>query len=208
MTASSPSILITAFEPFGGEALNPSALILEKLRSLPGVDAVLLPVTFSGAFEGLQERLQKQDYDYILCLGQAGGRSKISLERIAINLIDTRTADEGGVTIHEQPILPGRPLAYMTSFSLREMAHELNSSGHSVEVSNSAGLFVCNYIYFQTLAWLEKNMKKTKAVFIHIPYCPEQMAGKPNGTPFMELTQMENCILDFINQCKALGAIR
>lgn len=204
----SSKILVTAFEPFGGETINPSALLLDHFRNLPEVETVLLPVTFEQVFSVLEQHLRRQSYDFILCLGQAGGRAKINFERFAMNMMDSSAADEAGALLQEREILKGAPVGYQTLFSLREVTRALHEQGHAVEVSNSAGLFVCNYVYYRVLSWLEQNDRHTKAVFIHIPYCREQITNKQPGTPFMELIDMQKCIVDFINQCKALGAIK
>jgi len=207
-TASSKKILVTGFAPFGGEKLNPSGLLLPMLSESADVEVALLPVTFAGAFVELEHKLKEQNYDFVICLGQAGGRAEVNLERVAINMIDASIADESGAILQEAVIEERAPAAHLTPIALRKLCEDLQKLGHRVQVSNSAGLFVCNYVYFRLLDWISVQRLSTQALFVHLPYLPEQISSKAEGTPSMDILQMKSCILDLLNQCRALGAIK
>jgi pyroglutamyl-peptidase len=184
-------ILLTGFEPFQGEQINPSKEIVDRLssRGWKDLDTLILPVAFEKAFDQVQEKLLQKKYDFILMLGQAGGRKNICFERIAINLIDTDIADEEGQRWHERKIIEDAPEAILSSLPLREWAAELKQTGHGVEISNSAGLFVCNCLYYQVSLSLE-----TRNLFVHVPYAEEQ--GK---SPSQSLEKMTDCIVDLLS---------
>jgi pyroglutamyl-peptidase len=196
-------ILLTGFEPFQGESINPSKEIVHRLQSRGDVDVetLVLPVSFEKAFDRVQEKLLAQSYDFVLMLGQASGRSHIGLERIAINLIDTEVADEEGQWWLNRKIVEEAPEAFICDLPLRTWVAELKTLGHEVEISNSAGLFVCNSLYYQV------SRLGGPCLFVHVPYADEQ--GK---RPSQSLIRMTDCLSDLIvlirAQCRALGAIR
>lgn len=185
-------ILVTGFEAFKGERINPSQLLLQSLVNIPQVDILLLPVSFEKAFLILQVKLQQEHYDYVLLLGQAGGRDKVSLERVAINWRETESADNDGVNAYPgHPILQESEPAYFSSLPLVAMRDSLHALQIPVEISFTAGAYVCNDLFFKT-AHLLKNTA-TCCGFIHVPYLPAQTEQKP-GMASMELVTMENAI--------------
>lgn len=186
------SILVTGFEPFLGEKINPSEKLLAQLS--PQFDKLLLHVSFSRGFDQLQSQLQKKHYDFVLLLGQAGGRAKIGMERIAINRIDTEHPDEAGNVFSNTMILKGGPEACISPLPLRDWQRQAESQQLPIEISNSAGLFVCNYVYYQTLQILKRP---ESALFVHFPFLPEQVLGKPAGTASMDFSTMKRG-LDFV----------
>lgn len=186
------SILVTGFEPFLGEQMNPSEKLLAQLS--PQFDKLLLHVSFSKGFDQLQSQLQNKHYDFVLLLGQAGGRTKIGMERIAINRIDSEYPDEAGHVFSNTPISKDGPEACISPLPLRDWQCEAESQGLPIEISNSAGLFVCNYVYYQTLQILKRP---ESALFLHFPFLPEQVVAKPAGTASMDFSTMKQG-LDFI----------
>lgn len=192
------SILVTGFLPFLGEKLNPSQLLLQSCQNIAGVDTLLLPVSYSEATRVLREHLEKKSYDSVVMLGQAGGREKISLERIAINWQETLHADETGVRpparrLHEN----AEEDAYFSSLPLEKIFARLESLKIPVEISFSAGAFVCNAVFFEAAHLLDGS--KTRCGFIHIPYLPEQVLDKPDK-PSMPLAQMQSALAAIISE--------
>lgn len=192
-------VLVTGFEAFQGEKINSSGLLSKELLGSGSIESLLLPVVYRKAWPCLEQKLEKKSFDFVLMLGQAGGRSKISLERVALNLIDSETPDEEGVQIIETPIEPKEPKAIFHDLPLREWLGKLNQKTSNFEISTTAGTFVCNLVYFQYLLWQQRAKRKTRGLFVHLPYLPEQLSEKPIGTPSMGLDQIKKSILDLLN---------
>lgn len=192
-----PRILVTGFCPFLGEKINPSEILLDWLKrdfSLQDkVDTLLLPVSFATAAALLRERLDKKNYDVILMLGQAGGRSKISFERVALNWIETEKPDEDGVTPKQGVIVEGKDSALFSTFPINQVKDDLVLKQLPVSVSLSAGGYVCNYVYYHALLWLQENQTTSQACFIHVPYLPEQVVDKKD-MPALELDVMKRVL--------------
>lgn len=167
--------LITAFEPFGGEVLNPSALLLERLPDAIGSFAIrkqLLPVAYDRA-DALLRQAWKPDDDLILCLGQAGGREGLTFERVAVNLDDCPSADNDGIVRLDAPIDPFAPAAFLTELPVRAMAEAAAETGVPARVSYSAGAYLCNHVFFRA-SQLAAQKPGRRAGFIHMCYVPEQ----------------------------------
>ncbi|MNS67248.1 Pyrrolidone-carboxylate peptidase [compost metagenome] len=179
-------ILVTGFRPFNNEAINPSEILLSEIKevlSSDEVDTLLLPVSYQNSFAVLMSHLQQNsEYKAILMLGQAGGRDKISLERVALNWCESGP-DEDGHQPAVGPILANAPAAHIADFFPTVWADILKEVAPTA-VSSTAGTFVCNTLYFKVLNEL-KN--KTNALFVHVPYLPEQAALKTKPTPSMPL---------------------
>ena len=169
-------VLISGFTIFSSHAENSSQIIAEILQQtkIPGIEiqTVVLPVSFSSAFNHLKNEIDNFEPDYVICLGLAGDRKKISLEKVAINFIHSSIPDNDGVKIEEMPISEG-PAAYFSTLPVKEM-REL-SSPFPVEVSFSAGAYVCNYLMYRTLEYLKET--KIKAGFIHLPHLNENKSS-------------------------------
>ncbi len=197
-------ILVTGFRPFQGESINPSEILLEWIKKdfsiEHGIDTLLLPVSFTQGPAVLREQLSTKVYDVILLLGQAGGRSKVSLERVALNWIETETPDEDQQIPRQGAIEEGIESALFSPLPLSEWKEKLVKMNLPVEVSLSAGGYVCNYVYFQTLRNLQKDEITSKTCFIHVPYLPEQVVDKGN-TPSMELETMKSILRVILEQC-------
>ncbi|MDL2292862.1 hypothetical protein LJC17_04690, partial [Acholeplasma sp. OttesenSCG-928-E16] len=158
-----PRILLTAFEPFDKNKTNYS---LEILNELEIKDKVILPVIFFEASNILLKKLK--NYNYCLMLGEARSRTKISLEKVAINYIDARIPDNSNKTINNQLIIPNGPDAYFSNIDIYSLFDSLKCK-ENISVSYSAGTFVCNELYYRVLNQISKNKLPTKALFIHIP---------------------------------------
>lgn len=188
-------ILVTAFEPFGGETINPA---LEIIRRLPEISpegarihTLTVPVTFADSHRVVIDALNREHYDAVLLLGQAGGRPSISIERVAINVEDARIPDNAGVQLEDVPILLDGAAAYFATIPIRKIVESIRSEGIPAVISNSAGTFVCNHLMYHVLARLSGS--DTLAGFIHVPWMPEQIAHRP-GQPSMALETMLRAI--------------
>lgn len=168
-------ILVTAFEPFGEDKYNPTMEVVAALKGLKGVDTKILPVTFS-CFNILKDEFENKEYDYILHLGQAGGRSKINFEQVGINLIDAIIPDNDGLQPQGQPIVEMGEDGIFTTLPIRELVSSLKDEGLPVSISYSAGTYVCNYIMYSSLHYFKGT--NTKVGFIHIPYSPVQVINR------------------------------
>lgn len=191
-------VLLTGFEPFDDEAVNPS---WEAVRALDGwncggavVHVRQLPCAFGAAIETLERAMAELHPQCVLCIGQAGGRSEISVERVAINLDDGRIADNTGHQPIDAPVVLGGPAAYFSTLPIKAMVRDLLAAGIPASVSNTAGTFVCNHVFYGLMHRLAAQRStgvegRARAGFIHIPYLPEQAARLP-GTPSMALQTM------------------
>lgn len=165
-------ILVTGFKPFLGEALNPSEMLAQDLlKYFSEVQSLILPVEFENAFLKLKEHLQIYQYSYIILLGQATGRSKISFEKIALNWHQAEHSDEAGYKPNTGEILLGEKLALMSLFDVDAAVNKLKQEEKPVEVSFSAGTYVCNDLYYRALS----EFNESKIVFVHVPMIKEQI---------------------------------
>ena len=198
------TIIVTGFDPFGGEKINPSIECVKALPEIEGVELIRLelPTVFKESAKRLNEVINDVKPDAVLSVGQAGGRPGITMERIAINVDDARIPDN----ICQQPIdeaiqLDGEA-AYFTTLPIKRIVKAIREAGISAEVSNSAGTFVCNHIMYQALFAATKADKPFKAGFMHIPFIPEQTTDKPS-LPLEESTKALQIaietIRDYIN---------
>lgn len=187
-------VLLTGFDPFEHEAVNPS---WEAVRALDGwkvgravVHARRVPCVFGDAIDTLVHAMDELKPSLVLCIGQAGGRAEIAIERIAINIDDARVADNAGRRPIDLPVVPGAPAAYFSTLPIKAIARELRAAGVPASVSNSAGTFVCNHIFYGLMYLIAtRPVAGLRGGFIHIPYLPEQAARFP-GAPSMSLDTM------------------
>jgi pyroglutamyl-peptidase len=179
-------LLITGFEPFGGENINPSWEALSRLPSeINGysLTKLLLPVTFGKAAEKVMKSADEIFPDVILCIGQAGGREAVTPELVGINLRHAKIPDNSGYKPTDEPIIKDGACAYFSTLPVRKMAEAINSAGIPSKVSYSAGTYVCNDVIYTLLERFQNS--KTKVGFIHIPYCKEQ-----NKEPSMDIADI------------------
>lgn len=192
-------LLLTGFEPFLGEKINPSQLLVDevaRLSEFSWVETMILPVSFRTAPAILLKKMMSEKYDGVVMLGQASGRDKVSLERVALNWVESRAADETGFTPTTGPIDPRMKEAYFCSWPLGEIKEVLSSKEIPVEISFTAGGFVCNYLYFSIASQV-----RVPSLFVHVPYLPVQTADKPNQ-PSMEFNTMKSAVFEILNFLK------
>lgn len=180
-------ILLTAFEAFGGETVNAALEAVRRVRAPQGAELTVLelPTVFGACAKAAKAAMQAQCPDVVLCIGQASGRPQLTLERIAINLDDARIPDNAGVQPQEQPICPDGPAAYFTTLPVKSLCQTVCAAGIPCAVSNTAGTFVCNHLFYQVLDFAAREMPGVRAGFIHVPCTPEQAAAMRAPTPSM-----------------------
>jgi pyroglutamyl-peptidase len=190
---SAPPILVTGFEPFGGEAINPSAEVARALhgRMIDGVRVVgvVLPCVFGAAIDVLRDALDRHRPHLVLALGQAGGRAGFSLERVAINVDDARIPDNAGGQPVDVAVVARAAPAYFTTLPIKAMCGALRAAGHPAEVSNSAGTFVCNHVFYGLQHALRRR-RSVRSGFMHLPLLPEQAGRGGVAVASLPLAQM------------------
>jgi len=178
-------LLITGFDPFGGESINPSweavKLLPDKIGSFV-LRKCQIPTVFCKAAQTVLEAAEQWEPDVILCIGQAGGRSAVTPERVGVNLRDARICDNAGNQPQEERIVENAPDAYFATVPVKQMVQAIQNSGYPGGVSNTADTFVCNDVLFTLLH--QFHGRKTRVGFIHVPYLPEQ------GSPSMPLADI------------------
>ena len=185
-------ILVTGFDPFDGEKVNPA---LEAVKSLPSeihgaeIHWVEIPTVFYKAAEVLETAIVRFQPDAVLCIGQAGGRTSLTPERVAINQDDARILDNDGNQPIDTPIRLDGQAAYFSTLPIKAMVKAIKEVGLPATVSNTAGTFVCNHLMYQALYLADKKFPNMRAGFMHIPYMTEQVVNKPN-TASMNLTDI------------------
>jgi pyroglutamyl-peptidase len=184
-------LVLTGFEPFGGEAINPSWQVAQALhgRRIGGapVVAMQLPCAFGAALQHLHAALAEHRPRLVLALGQAGGRSDLSLERVAINLDDARIADNAGRQPIDEAVVPGAAAAYFSTLPIKAIVAALRAAGVPASVSSTAGTYVCNHVFFGLQHALAGS--GVRSGFMHLPLLPEQ-AARAVGQPSLSLATM------------------
>lgn len=190
------NILLSGFDPFGGEVINPSWEVARALHGqvLAGatVQACCLPTTFGGAPLALADALAAVRPVLAVCLGQASGRAEVSIERVAVNLIDARIPDNAGVRPQDVPVRAEAPAAYFSTLPIKAMRDALRTAGHPAGLSLTAGAFVCNQVFFELQHRLAGQ--GVPSGFIHLPALPEQAARAMPSVPSMGLAAQIDAI--------------
>jgi pyroglutamyl-peptidase len=171
------NVLLTGFEPFGGESINPSGEIARQLHGtvIGGhrVVGALLPCVFGAAITELKKQIRVTKPVLVICVGQAGGRPEITPERVAINVDDARIPDNAGRQPVDRPIVRGGPAAYWSTLPIKAIVAELQRRKVPAAVSQTAGTFVCNHVFYGLMHELRRQ-KKVRGGFIHVPFLPAQ----------------------------------
>ena len=183
-------VLVTGFDPFGGEKVNPA---FEAVKLLPdtiaGTEIIKLeiPTVFTRSAVVVEEAIQKYQPDIVINVGQAGGRSCMTVEKVAINLAEARIPDNDGEQPFDQPIKEDGETAYFASIPVKAMVENMRSHGIPAHISYTAGTYVCNSIMYNVLYMIDKKYNGIRGGFIHVPFEGGQVVNKPNGPPFMSL---------------------
>ena len=197
-------ILVTGFTPFGGESINPAWLAVQALPEAIGQHEIYkaeIPTEFVASRIALTEQVNVLHPDAVICVGQAGGRNAITVERVAINIMDTAVPDNNGFQPVDVPIVPNAPAAYFSTLPIKRMVEAIRSAGLPAKVSNTAGTYVCNTLMYHLLHLAAEQYPTMLGGFIHVPYAEEQVKDKPSGTPFMTL---ENITLALTKAIEAI----
>lgn len=184
------TVLLTGFDPFGGQPVNPSWQAVQLLHgeTLAGhrVVAAQLPTVFGASMQSLRGLLRQHRPTLVACTGQAGGRAALSLERVAINVDDARIPDNAGAQPVDVPVAPAGPVAYFSTLPIKAMLAALLAEGIRAEVSQTAGTFVCNHVFYGLMHELatEPQWRGVRGGFVHVPWLPLQ------GQPSMPLEEI------------------
>jgi len=185
------TVLLTGFEPFNGATINPA---WEAVRALEGwqgenfqVEVRQLPCVFGDAIEDLTALIDELHPDVVIAVGQAGGRPDISVERVAINVDDASILDNGGQQPVDTAIAADGPAAYFSTLPIKAIVHALREHGLVAGVSQTAGTFVCNHVFYGLMHHAAAQAQPIKAGFIHVPFLPEQAAARLDAPPSMAL---------------------
>lgn len=187
------AVLVTGFQPFGGEAMNPA---WEAVRALPGaiggaeVVKAEVPVAFGRGFAEVEHAMRECSPDLVLCIGQAGGRAKLTPEYVGINCMDARVPDNDGNQPLAQRIEEDGPDAYFSTLPVRAMAKAMNDAGIPAEVSFTAGTYVCNDMLYRLMHAIATDHPGVRGGFMHVPYATQQATRLPSATPSMSLETM------------------
>lgn len=189
-------VLITGFDPFGGEKINPA---WEAVRALPDkiedieVVKLQIPTVFKKSAKKLFENIDTLKPDVVICVGQAGGRYEFTVERVAINVDDGRIPDNDGYQPVDSPVFEDGENAYFSTLPIKAIVEEVKKAGIPSAVSNTAGTYVCNHIMYSLLYYLTKNNLDIRGGFVHVPFIPEQVLDKRN-MPYMELSRITKAL--------------
>ena len=176
-------ILVTGFDAFGDEKINPALVAVLQLPNVINNVFIVkkeIPTVFDKSIEVLYSTLREEQPDAVICVGQAGGRSTISMERVAINQDDAQIPDNEGAQPIDRAVIVDGPAAYFSTLPIKAMVRDVKASKIPASISNSAGTFVCNHLMYGALHYAAQNQPTLKAGFIHIPYLPIQVINKPS----------------------------
>lgn len=194
-------LLLTAFDPFGGDKINPA---LEAVKLVPdkigNIDVIklMVPTVFKKSIDTVVASMNEHKPDIVLCIGQAGGRFEVTPERVAINVDDARIQDnEGNQPIDTKIYEDGAP-AYFTQLPVKAMVKRIRDSGLPSSLSNSAGTFVCNHLMYGVLYHIEKSFPGVRGGFIHVPFIPEQAVLRTPPAPSLSMTDIARAIEEAI----------
>jgi pyroglutamyl-peptidase len=183
-------VLVTGFDPFGGGNVNSS---LEAIRRLPPsigpleITTVELPTSYARSFATLENAIARVQPAIVLCIGEAGDRPALCVERVAINVQDARIADNDGAVPVDVPVVAGGPAAYFATLPVKDAAAALQSTGLPAEVSNSAGTFVCNHVFYSLMHFAATTGRRFRGGLLHVPRLPQQQLEQERNAAFMPL---------------------
>ena len=189
-------VLITGFDPFGGEKINPAWEAVKGIKDIiEGAKIIKLeiPTVFNKSIEKVKEAMELEKPDIVLCIGQAGGRYDMTVERVAINVDDARIEDNEGNQPIDMPVFEDGENAYFSNLPIKAMVEEIKGQGIPASISNSAGTFVCNHIMYGVLYHINKTYKNMRGGFIHVPFINEQVLDKKNQ-PYMPVEHITKAL--------------
>jgi pyroglutamyl-peptidase len=177
-------VLLTGFEPFDSSEVNPSWEAASAVAAAPPdgmrVSAVRLPCAFATVLPALRAAVRETRPGLVVCLGQAGGRPGISVERVAVNIADARVPDNLGHRPVDEPVVPDGPAAYFSTLPVKACTAAVRAAGVPASVSCTAGTFVCNYTAYGLAHLLATELPSVRGGFVHVPWLPEQVTERPD----------------------------
>jgi pyroglutamyl-peptidase len=189
-------ILVTGFDPFGGEPINPSweavGRLPDAVKSIEIIKAQI-PTSFGRSADVVRAAILEHDPDVVICIGQAGGQLAISAERVASNVSEGRIPDNDGNQPIDTRIRADGPAAYFTSLPVEAMVTAMKKTGIPAVVSNNAGAYVCNHLMYQVLYMIDHEFPGKRGGFVHVPYAPQQVVNKP-GEPALGIDEMATAL--------------
>lgn len=191
-------VLITGFDPFGGDSVNPAYEAVKQLpNEVAGAQIIKLeiPTVFRESARILEAAMKEHAPDIVICVGQAGGRSAVSFERVAINLAEARIPDNQGNQPIGTKLEESGETAYFTSLPIKAMMKNVQAHNLPAYISYTAGTFVCNDIMYRLLYMIDKEFVGIKGGFVHVPFVPEQVINRPIGTPSMSLQHITEALI-------------
>jgi len=192
-------VLVTAFEPFGGETVNPSQQAVQALSAGPapaGVElvAAFLPVVFGAAIDALKAAVTAHDPDLVICTGEAGGRLAVTPERVAVNIDDAPLPDNAGRAPVDEPIIAGAPAAYLSTLPVAAIVTALHEAGIPAAKSSTAGTYVCNNVSYGLMHLIATERPHLRGGFVHVPYVHEQVLGRRDAQPSLSLETITRAV--------------
>lgn len=191
-------ILITGFEPFGGESVNPAYEAVKLLPDMAGDIQIVkmeIPTVFGEAGKVVETGILQHQPDAVICVGQAGRRADIGVERVAINLVEASIPDNAGNQPMDVKVQEDGDTAYFATIPVKAMVKNIKDHGISASISYTAGTYVCNSVMYDLLYLIDRKYPSIRGGFIHVPYATEQGVGKPVGTATMELSAISKALL-------------
>lgn len=186
-------VLITGFDPFGGETVNPAYEAVKRLPDQIGGASICkleIPTSFERSIQVIEQAICQERPDVVINVGQAGGRSCLTVERTAVNLAEAGIADNDGNKPQGEKLKEDGETAYFTGLPVDAILQNVRTNGLPCHVSYTAGTYVCNSVMYQVLYLVANEFPDIKAGFLHVPYACEQVVDKANGTPSMSITDI------------------
>jgi pyroglutamyl-peptidase len=199
------NIILTGFEPFNGSTTNPSAEVIKNfpVDSFSGHNLILeiLPVDREKAVAWLRKSIQETHPEIIILLGEATNRPVVSIEKVAINWMDFRIADNSGIQVRDQAVVGDGPAAFFSTLPVNLIYSQLKTAQIPAEISLSAGAYLCNQVFYSSLYYLSLAENKSLCGFIHLPSLPEQVVEKNLNAPSMSLDTSLKAITIALQTC-------
>ena len=189
-------VLITGFDPFGGESINPAWEAVKVIKDeIAGAEIVKMqiPTVVGKSIAKIHDKMVEINPDIVIAVGQAGGRFGVTPERVAINVTDARIPDNEGNQPIDEPIFADGDAAYFSNLPVKAMVQEIKNAGYPTSLSNTAGTYICNHVMYGILYYIQKEFPNVRGGFIHVPFAASQVVNKPN-TPSMAIADITAAI--------------
>lgn len=176
-------VLVTGFDPFGGESINPAWEAVKVIKDeIAGAEIVKMqiPTVVGKSIAKIHDKMVEINPDIVIAVGQAGGRFGVTPERVAINVTDARIPDNEGNQPIDEPIFADGDAAYFSNLPVKAMVQGIKDAGYPSTLSNTAGTYICNHVMYGVLYYIQKEFPNARGGFIHVPYAASQVVNKPN----------------------------